>query len=393
MKLAILGSGFISRFYADALVAQRRKDTIVSVYSRTEKNAKKFAEDYVIPHFTTSIKECVQNNDVDAVIIGLTNDMHLESILACVDAGKHVLCTKPLGRNAKEALQMLQAVDKANVVGGYLEDLCYTPKFLKSLTTIKSGSIGEVIWTKSRETHPGPHSDWFWDKAKSGGGAMVDLGCHCVEISRNYIGKNIKPMEVMCWADTRVHPIDAEDNALGWVKYENGAIGQFEVSWTFRGGMDLRDEVMGADGTIWINNFLRTGFEMFTSGKTGSYVAEKAESTSGWLFPVGDEMNELGYNHMFTDMFEAIENKRQPNEDFYDGYVVNAILDACYLSAKTRKWEPVQLEEWRGVAEKKTGKQYKSFDDNFYLIKEEVLPSGEKKVILKNKKTGTIEVR
>jgi hypothetical protein len=92
-------------------------------------------------------------------------------------------------------------------------------------------------------------------------------------------------------------------------------------------------------------------------------------------------------------MFEAIENKRQPNEDFYDGYVVNAILDACYLSAKTRKWEPVQLEEWRGVAEKKTGKQYKSFDDNFYLIKEEVLPSGEKKVILKNKKTGTIEVR
>jgi predicted dehydrogenase len=250
-----------------------------------------------------------------------------------------------------------------------------------------------VIWTKSRETHPGPHSDWFWDKAKSGGGAMVDLGCHCVEISRNYIGKNIKPMEVMCWADTRVHPIDAEDNALGWVKYENGAIGQFEVSWTFRGGMDLRDEVMGAEGTIWINNFLRTGFEMFTSSKTGSYVAEKAESTSGWLFPVGDEMNELGYNHMFTDMFEAIENKRQPNEDFYDGYVVNAILDACYLSAKTRKWEPVQLEEWRGVAEKKTGKQYNSFDDNFYLIKEEVLPSGEKKVILKNKKTGTIEVR
>jgi predicted dehydrogenase len=393
MKLAILGSGFISRFYADALVAQRRKDTIVSVYSRTEKNAKKFAEDYCIPHFTTSIKECVENKEVDVVIIGLSNDMHLESILASASAGKHVLCTKPLGRNAKEALQMLQAVDKAKVMGGYLEDLCYSPKFLKSLATIKSGSIGEVIWAKSRETHPGPHSDWFWDKAKSGGGAMVDLGCHCVEISRNYIGKNIKPVEVMCWTDTRVHPIDAEDNALGWVKYENGAIGQFEVSWTFRGGMDLRDEVMGTEGTIWINNFLRTGFEMFASGKTGSYVSEKSESASGWLFPVGDEVNELGYNHMFTDMFEAIENKRQPNEDFYDGYVVNAILDACYLSAKSKQWEPVKLEKWRGVAEKKTEKQYNSFDENFYLIKEEVLPSGEKKIILKNKKTGTIEVR
>jgi predicted dehydrogenase len=393
MRLAILGSGFISRFYADALIAQRRKDVIVSVYSRSEVNAKKFADDYKVPHFTTSIKECVENKDVDAVIIGLSNDMHLESILACTDARKHVLCTKPLGRNAKEALQMLQAVDKARVTGGYLEDLCYTPKFLKSLASIKNGSIGEVIWAKSRETHPGPHSDWFWDKEKSGGGAMVDLGCHCIEISRNFIGKNIKPVEVMCWADTRVHPIDAEDNAIGLVKYENGAIGQFEVSWSFRGGMDLRDEVMGTEGTIWTNNFLRTGFEMFTSGKGDSYVAEKAESTTGWLFPVGDEVHELGYSHMFTDMFDAIENNRQPNENFYDGYIVNAIIDAAYLSAKTKQWEAIKIDDWRGIADKKTEKQMISYDEDHYLIKEEVLPSGEKKFIIKNKKTGSIERR
>ena len=393
MKLAILGSGFIARFYADALVAQRRKDELTMVYSRSIANAKKFAGDYKIPHFTTSIKECVENTEVEAVIIGLSNDMHLEAVLACAAAGKHVLCTKPLGRNAQEALQMLQAVDKANIVGGYLEDLCYSPKFLKSLASIKSGSIGEVIWAKSRETHPGPHSDWFWDKEKSGGGAIIDLGCHCVEISRNFIGKNIKPVEVMCWADTRVHPIDAEDNAIGLVKYENGAIGQFEVSWSFRGGMDLRDEVMGTEGTIWINNFLRTGFEMFTSGKGENYIAEKAESNSGWLFPVGDEVHELGYSSMFTNMFDAIENKKQPNENFYDGYIVNAILDAAYLSAKTKKWEAVTINDWRGIAEKKEEKQMTNYDENYFLIKEEVLPSGEKKFIVKNKKTGSIETR
>ena len=393
MKLAILGSGFISRFYADSLVAQRRKDVIVSVYSRNEDKAKKFAEDYGVPHFTTSIKECVENKQVDAVIIGLSNDMHLEAVVTSAAAGKHVLCTKPLGRNAQEALQMLQAVDKAKVVGGYLEDLCYTPKFLKSLAAVKKGSIGEVIWTKSRETHPGPHSDWFWDKEKSGGGAMIDLGCHCVEISRNFIGKNTRPVEVMCWADTRVHPIDAEDNAIGLVKYENGAIGQFEVSWTFRGGMDLRDEVMGTEGTIWANNFLRTGFEMYTSGKTGNYVAEKAESNSGWLFPVGDEVHELGYSHMFTDMFNAIDNEEQPAETFYDGYIVNAILDAAYLSAKTKSWEPVIIDDWRGMPEEKVVKQMTSYNEDYYLIKEEVLPSGQKMFIIKNKKTGSIERR
>jgi predicted dehydrogenase len=393
MKLAILGSGFISRFYADSLVAQRRKDTIVSVYSRSEANARKFAADYKVTHYTTSIATCVENKEVDTVIIGLSNDMHLEAVLACAAAGKHVLCTKPLGRNAVEALQMLQAVDKAGVVGGYLEDLCYTPKFLKSLSSMKSGAIGEVIWTKSRETHPGPHSDWFWDKEKSGGGCIIDLGCHCVEISRNFIGKNIRPVEVMCWADTRVHPIEAEDNAIGLVKYENGAIGQFEVSWTFRGGMDLRDEVMGTEGTIWTNNFLRTGFDMFTSGKTGSYVAEKAESSTGWLFPVGDEVHELGYNHMFTDMFNAIDNKLQPEETFYDGYITNAILDAAYLSAKTKNWEPVKIDDWRGIASIKIAKEMISYDENFYLVKEEVLPDGEKKFIVKNKITGSIERR
>lgn len=392
MKLAILGSGFISRFYAESLVAQRRKDVVTMVYSRTEANAKKFADDYKVPHYTTSIKEAAEHPDVDAVIIGLSNDMHLEAVLACAAAGKHVLCTKPLGRNGAEALQMLRAVEAAGVMGGYLEDLCYTPKFLKSLAAIKAGSIGEVTWAKSRETHPGPHSDWFWDKEKSGGGCMIDLGCHCVEISRNFIGKHIRPVEVMCWADTRVHPIDAEDNAIALVKYENGAIGQFEVSWSFRGGMDLRDEVMGTEGTIWANNFLRTGFEMFTTGKGTNYVAEKAESSSGWLFPVGDEVHELGYSHMFTDMFDAIDQKREPAENFYDGYVVNAILDAAYLSAKTKKWEPVQLADWRGKYEQ-VQKQYQSFDDNYYLIKEEVLPNGEKKRILKHKKTGSIEVR
>jgi predicted dehydrogenase len=393
MNLAILGTGFISRFYAETLVAQRRKDVVTMVYGRDAAKAKKFAEDYSIPNFVTDMKAAVSHPDVEAVIIALPNDLHLVAVMACVDAGKKVMCTKPLGRNAKEALAILKAVEEAGIAAGYLEDLCYTPKFLKSLDSIQKGAVGRVIWAKSRETHPGPHSDWFWDIEKAGGGAIIDLGCHCVEISRNFIGKNIRPVEVMCWADTCMHPIDAEDNAIGLVKYENGAIAQFEVSWSFRGGMDLRDEVMGTEGTIWTNHFLRTGFEMFSTGKGEAYVAEKSETNKGWLFPVGDETHELGYNHMFTDMIDAFEKGIDPRESFYDGYIVNAILDAAYLSAKTKKWEPVIIDDWRGNKEEIKSKAASSFDEHYYLIKEEVLPSGEKKTILKHKKTGEIEVR
>lgn len=386
----MLGSGFIARFYADSLQGQRSRDKIVSVYSRREESAKKFAEDYQVAHQTTEMEAAVSNPEVEVVCISLPNNLHEAAVLLCCKHKKAVICTKPLGRNAAEAKRMLEAVEKAGIFHGYLEDLVYTPKFLKALESVQSGALGRILWAKSRETHPGPHSEWFWDKEQAGGGCILDLGCHCVEIGRNFIGKDIRPVEVMCWADTQVKPIDAEDHAIGLVKYENGAIGQFEVSWTFRGGLDLRDEVMGTEGTIWTNSFLRTGFDMFTTGKGADYVAEKAESNTGWLFPVGDELNELGYNHMFTDMFNAMEGGHAAKETFYDGYVVNAILDAAYKSAATRQWEPVQLDIWRGQEGVPKIKTLTDYNDQYYLVKEEMTHFGARKLILKDKVSGQI---
>ncbi|MBS1668339.1 MAG: Gfo/Idh/MocA family oxidoreductase [Bacteroidetes bacterium] len=389
-NIAMLGSGFIGRFYADALHGQRSKDKVISIYSRREESAKKFAADYGCEHWTTNMEEAIAHPKVDVVCISLPNNLHEAAVMLCCKHKKAVITTKPLGRNAEEAKRMLQAVEAAGIFNGYLEDLVYTPKFLKAYESVKSGALGRILWSKSRETHPGPHSDWFWDLEQAGGGCILDLGCHCVEIGRSFIGKDIKPMEVMCWADTQVKPIDAEDHAIGLVKYENGAIGQFEVSWTFRGGLDLRDEVMGTEGTIWINNFLRTGLEMFTTGKGADYVSEKAESNTGWLFPVGDEVNDLGYNHMFTDMFNAMEKGIAPKETFYDGYVVNAVLDAAYRSAKSKLWEPVKLDIWRGQEGLSKESHLVEFDKDHYLIKEEMTHFGAKKLILKNKKTGKI---
>ena len=389
----MLGSGFIGRFYADSIHGQRSKDKIVSIYARREENAKKFAADYGCAHATTNMEEAIAHPDVDVVCIALPNNVHEDAVMLCCKHKKAVITTKPLGRNGAEALRMLKAVEEAGIFNGYLEDLVYSPKFLKAYESVKNGALGRILWAKSRETHPGPHSDWFWNIELAGGGCILDLGCHCIEITRSFIGKDIKPIEVMCWADTQVKPIDAEDHAIGLIKYENGAIAQFEVSWTFRGGLDLRDEVMGTEGTIWINNFLRTGLEMFTTGKGADYVAEKAESNTGWLFPVGDEVNDLGYNHMFTDMFSAIEKGTDPRETFYDGYVVNAVIDAAYKSAKTKLWEPIQLDVWRGQEGLSKPSNLVEYDADRYLIKEEMPHYGAKKVILKHKVTGVIEER
>lgn len=389
-KIAMLGAGLIGRFYTMSLLGFRGKDEIKVVCSKSPETAANFAKEFGIPGSTTDLAEAIRDPEVDTVIVGLPNYLHKKAVLLAADAGKAVLCTKPLATSGPEALEMLEAVEKAGVFHGYLEDLVYTPKTLKALDSAQKGALGKVLWARSRETHGGPHSDWFWTKELSGGGAIVDMGCHCIEIARSFIGKGNRPLEVSCWADTQVHPIDTEDHAIGLVRYENGAIGQFEVSWTFRGGMDLRDEIAGTDGTIWLNHWLRTGFELFTGVGQGGYVAEKAEGDTGWLFPVGDEIGSLGYVEMFRDMLNSLETGRKPMEDFYDGYVVNAIIDAAYKSAETKKWEPVALQAWRGGPASTADISLKDYDETHFFIKEEKMPNGNLKIILKDKATGQI---
>ena len=391
-KITMLGSGFIGRFYTATLHNQRGPDRVHHVYSRREETAKNLATDWNIPKWTTDMAEAVNDPETDVVIIGLPNNLHQQAVEMAVEAGKAIMSTKPLGRTAAEAKAMLDTVEKAGVFHGYLEDLVYPPKTLKALESVKNGALGKILWVRSRETHPGPHSDWFWDLEQAGGGAIIDMGCHCIEIIRNFVGKGNRPLEVMCWADTLVHPIEAEDHGIALIRFESGAMGQFEVSWAFRGGMDLRDEISGSEGTIWLNHWLRTGFEMFTAVGQGGYVAEKAEAETGWLFPVGDEEGELGYTQMFLDMFNALDEEREPMETFYDGYVVNEVLDACYKSAKTKQWEPIEL-EWRGSDESEAVGTTATEIDGHLLIKRERLPDGRVKLILKDKNTGKIVER
>jgi len=389
-NIAMLGTGLIGLFYTMSLRAKRSRDRVVVVQGRDAGKTKAFAEKHGIPRSTTSLDEAVSASDVDLVVVGLPNHLHLEAVTAACRAGKGVLCTKPLARTAAEAKQMLEAVERAGVFHGYLEDLVYTPKTLKALASVHKGTIGRVLWTRSREAHPGPHSDWFWTKEYSGGGALVDMGCHCIEIGRSFVGKDVRPVEAVCWGATQVHPIEAEDSVVGLVRYASGALAQFESAWTFRGGMDLRDEVSGSEGTIWLNHWLRTGFEMFSAPGSGGYVAEKAETESGWLFPVGDETSALGYDDMFADMLDAFEAKRAPVETFYDGYVVNAIMDACYRSMETKRWEALALDDWRGKADAATEGAYVEYDARHWLIKMERMPDGRRKVILKDKETGAV---
>ena len=124
MNIAMLGSGFIGRFYADSLHGYRSKDKIVTIYSRREESSKKFARDYNVPFSTTNMEEAINRPEVEVVCISLPNNLHEEAVMLCCKHKKAVITTKPLGRNAAEAKRMLEAVEKAGID---CNDLVFTP--------------------------------------------------------------------------------------------------------------------------------------------------------------------------------------------------------------------------------------------------------------------------
>src|SRR5947207_2785125 len=200
-RVTMLGTGLIGLFYTRTLHAQRNRDRVHVVYSRSAERAEAFARDNGVPVTATDVEEAIAHPETDVVVIGLPNHLHEETVELCARHGKAVLCTKPLARTGAEAKRMLETVEHAGIFAGYLEDLVYTPKTLKAVRAVQAGQIGKVTWARSRETHPGPHSAWFWDAEQAAGGAVVDLGCHCIEIIRSYLGKDNRPAAVLAWTD------------------------------------------------------------------------------------------------------------------------------------------------------------------------------------------------
>jgi predicted dehydrogenase len=134
---------------------------------------------------------------------------------------------------------------------------------------------------------------------------------------------------------------DAEDNAVLLMRFQGGQLGQAELSWTARGGLDLRNEIYGTEGAIFTDVTRETPIKVFSRPGVG-YTVEKAESETGWLFPPVDEAWTYGYREEMRHFVDCIAHGRTPRETFADGHIVNCVLDAAYRSAQTKRWEPVE---------------------------------------------------
>jgi predicted dehydrogenase len=344
VRIGLLGSGFVSTFYMLGL--QDVSDWEIPVVASTSADrARKFAQKWNIAEATSDIDAVIVRKDLDLIVLGVPNYVHKDLAIRCARAGKHVVCTKPLARNRHEAREMLDAVQATGVLHGYAETEVFSPSVVKARQFIEQGGIGKVLTVRSREAHSGPHADWFWTKSLSGGGAMLDLGCHTIEAARYFIGKDNPVIEVLAWTDRLYHHdrTDAEDNAVLLMRFQGGQLAQAELSWTARGGLDLRNEVHGTDGAIFTDVTRETPLKVFSRPGLG-YTVEKAETESGWLFPPVDEAWTYGYREEMRHFIDCVKDNHMPRETFADGYAVNCILDAAYRSVEAKRWVTVDFD-------------------------------------------------
>jgi predicted dehydrogenase len=343
VKIALLGSGFVAEFYMQGL-SNVNGQQVVANYSRSSARARRFARRWNIPGPTTDLKELIARGDIDLYLIALPNEEHLPVALALAEAKRNQVCTKPLARNATEARAMLKVVTKSRAFHGYAETEVFAPAVVKARQMIEQGAVGRVLWVRSRESHSGPHSSHFWDIAKTGGGAMHDLGCHCIEAARYFFDKDDPVVEVMAWGDTLVHQkkTKGEDSALLILRFSSGGIAHCELSWTTLGGLDLRNEVHGTAGSLFTDVTRQTPLSSFTTRPAG-YVVEKADLNLGWLKPLPEEAFTYGYQAEMKHFVECVREQTLSRETYQDGYVVNVILDAGYQSMRSRKWVRVKI--------------------------------------------------
>jgi predicted dehydrogenase len=343
VNLGLLGSGFVADFYMDGL-----RDVpgahVVANYSRSAERAASFADRHDVPRRYTDIAELCNDDEVQIVVIGLPNHLHVEAVGHAAAAGKAIVCTKPLARNAEEAAEIVRTVKRAGVMHGYAETEVFAPNVMRAREMIENGAIGDVITVRAREAHSGPHAPHFWDAETAGGGALLDMGCHTIEAARYFFGKDVPMTEAFAWGATLSHgdKTTGEDNAVALIRFANGGLSITESSWSMKGGMELRNEITGTGGRL-ITDSTATPLHGFITNPAG-YLMEKADADTGWVYPIPEEAHVYGYAEELRHFVECFRSGSEPRETFVDGYVVNAALDACYRSMKSGRWEPIELD-------------------------------------------------
>lgn len=334
VRFGIVGSQFVAHLHAEGM-RQVPGVELVAAASPNPDHVREFARRFGIPHAYTDYREMLRREDVDAVTLACPNDLHCQVTLDAAAAGKHVLVEKPLALSLEECDRMIEACRRAGVLLMYGENLCFAPKYVRARELAQEGALGQIYYVRQLECHYGPHADWFWDVERSGGGVLMDMGCHSIAFCR-WVFAGAPVESVYAEVGTFVHGgrTRGDDHSLVVMRFQGGGVGVAENSWARPGGLDDRAEIYGTQG-LTVADLARGGALTTYSEPGYGYALEKAPRTRGWTWTGFQEAWSYGFPQEIGHFARCIREGKEPMLTGEDGRAILEIICAAYYSART----------------------------------------------------------
>jgi predicted dehydrogenase len=333
---------------------------LVAIAGRDEESVREAALRYGYEKYYTDWRRMIQDDRVQLFDNGGPNDVHAEPCIAAAQAGKHVLCEKPLARTAREAATMVEAVTKAGVMNMVAFNYRYVPAIRQAYELITSGQLGEIyhfraVYLQEWIMDPDFPMVWRLDKARAGSGVLGDLGAHVIDLARFLVGE---PRRVSAMMKTFIKErplsgggrgdVTVDDAFVSLFEFENGALGTVEAS-RFCAGRKNHEvlEINGSKGSVVFNLERMNELEVFwkseqpreTQGFHNVLISESYHPFWENWWPHG---HMIGWEHTFvheiTHLLDAIVNDKSiapHGATFEDGYRNAVICDAIQQSAES----------------------------------------------------------
>ena len=319
LKWGVLGAGSVAQRRAMPAINKAKDAELHALLSRDAARAQQLATKHGARRPYTTVDELLSDDALEAIYVSTPVYLHCEQVVEAAERGFHVLCDKPMAMNTEECQRMIDAC-QAN--GVHLQ-ICFLFRFHSCFQQIRNwvadGRLGKMVQGRVPflKPFPVPPGAWRGKPDQGGGGSLMDLGAHGVDLLRYILGE-VRQVSAFC--NTVVHGYDVEETGMIMMRFENGAQGFVDTSFA-AAGCDLVIEIYGTDGWVWVYN--DDGWKIKLSSGGESQIIES---------PFEDL-----YQFQFEHFARCVTQGEQPIVTGTDGLRTNAILAAAYESDRTGK--------------------------------------------------------
>jgi predicted dehydrogenase len=366
INVGIVGTKFMGRAHSNAYIAVRHffdlpvSPVMRAACGRNLSDLNAFAEKFGWETTDTSWEHLVERDDIDLIDVCTHNALHMPIAVAAAEAGKHVVCEKPIARNAREARQMLEAAEGAGARHMVAFNYRRVPAIMLAKKLIQDGKIGEIrhfnaVYYQDWLVDPESPFTWRHDAEKGGSGAHGDLNAHTVDLARYLLGE----VEAVCAAQetfiterplpdgSGTGTVTVDDTMYFLARFHDGALGSF-VATRFATGRKnfLRLEIFGSEGTLLFNlerlNELQYYSRSDADTAQGFRTIVVTEASHPFIKAWWPPGHIIGWEHTFVheihDLLLAIAEDESVHPNFHDGLRCQQVLDAVVASAERQAW-------------------------------------------------------